>query len=179
MKRITIKELYETPDAFSGKTITVCGWCRNLRTSSSSFGFLGINDGSCFKNLQVVLEAEKLDNYKEIASQNIGAALIVKLRVSSSSHPMQCSPLSLTPQRLPLRALPHPITPFRTSVTPLSSFVPSLIFVLAQTRSTQFSVFAPRRRMLFINSSTKEASFTFTHLLSPHPTVRAQARCSA
>ncbi|MBO5745439.1 MAG: asparagine--tRNA ligase [Clostridia bacterium] len=78
MKRITIKELYETPDAFSGKTITVCGWCRNLRTSSSSFGFLGINDGSCFKNLQVVLEAEKLDNYKEIAKQNIGASFTVE-----------------------------------------------------------------------------------------------------
>ena len=78
MKRITIKELYETPEAFSDKVITVAGWCRSIRTSSASFGFLGINDGSCFKNLQIVLEAEKLENYKEIAKQNIGASFTVE-----------------------------------------------------------------------------------------------------
>ena len=33
--------------------------------------------GSCFKNLQVVMSAEELANYKEIAAQNVGAALIV------------------------------------------------------------------------------------------------------
>ncbi len=77
MKRITIKELYATPEEFGGKVITVAGWCRNLRTSSSSFGFININDGSCFKNLQVVVEAAKLDNYKDIAKQNIGASFTV------------------------------------------------------------------------------------------------------
>ena len=43
-----------------------------------TFGFIELNDGSCFKNLQVVMSAEELDNYKEIASQNVGAALIVR-----------------------------------------------------------------------------------------------------
>ena len=35
-----------------------------------------LNDGSCFKNLQVVLE-KTLANYDEVSSQNVGAAFIV------------------------------------------------------------------------------------------------------
>lgn len=57
MKRTTIKELFTAPQQFDGKTITVAGWCRNLR-ASNAFGFLELNDGSNFQNLQVVLEAE-------------------------------------------------------------------------------------------------------------------------
>ncbi|MBE6638959.1 MAG: asparagine--tRNA ligase [Ruminococcaceae bacterium] len=76
MKRTVIKELFTCPETYAGKEITVGGWCRNLRTSNV-FGFVELNDGSCFKNLQVVLEAEFLDNYKEIVSQNIGCAYVV------------------------------------------------------------------------------------------------------
>lgn len=42
-----------------------------------TFGFIELNDGSCFKNLQVVMDANMLDNYKDIAGQNVGAALII------------------------------------------------------------------------------------------------------
>ena len=76
MKRICIKEIYRDMAAFDGKTITVAGWARNIR-ASNAFGFIELNDGSYFKNLQVVLEDEKLSNYREIAKQNIGCALIV------------------------------------------------------------------------------------------------------
>ena len=76
MKRTTIKEIASTPEAFGGKTVVVAGWCRAIR-ASNLFGFIELNDGSCFKNLQVVFEDEKLANYKEIARQNIGAALVV------------------------------------------------------------------------------------------------------
>ena len=43
-----------------------------------TFGFIELNDGSCFRNLQVVMSAEELANYKEIAAQNVGASLIVR-----------------------------------------------------------------------------------------------------
>ena len=77
MKRTTIKEIFTCPEKFADKNITVAGWCRNLR-ASNAFGFIELNDGSAFKNLQVVIEAEKLDNYKEIASQNIGASFVAE-----------------------------------------------------------------------------------------------------
>jgi asparaginyl-tRNA synthetase len=75
MKRITVRELYESPEKFAGQRITVAGWCRSLR-ASNAFGFITLNDGSYFSCLQVVIEAEKIDNYAEIAGQNVGAAVV-------------------------------------------------------------------------------------------------------
>jgi len=76
MDRTLVKAIYESPEAFSGRTITVGGWVRSLR-DSKAFGFIDLNDGSCFKSIQVVFEREKVANYDEIAHQNVGAALIV------------------------------------------------------------------------------------------------------
>ncbi|MBO5214770.1 MAG: asparagine--tRNA ligase [Clostridia bacterium] len=76
MIREYVRNIYENPSAFDGKTVTVGGWIRNIR-DSKAFGFIDLNDGSYFSNLQVVFEREKINNYDEIASQNVGAALIV------------------------------------------------------------------------------------------------------
>ena len=76
MKRIEIQQLYLDPAKFGGQVITVGGWCRTIR-SSNAFGFIELNDGSAFKNLQVVIEADKLENYKNIAKQNVGASFVV------------------------------------------------------------------------------------------------------
>ena len=76
MERTVIAALFADQEALGGQTITVCGWARTIR-DMKTFGFIELNDGSCFKNLQVVMDANTLDNYKEIAGQNVGAALIV------------------------------------------------------------------------------------------------------
>ncbi len=76
MKRTLVKSIYQSPEEFGGKTITVGGWVRNLR-DSKAFGFIDLNDGSAFGSIQVVFEREKVDNYDEIASMNVGAALVV------------------------------------------------------------------------------------------------------
>ena len=76
MNRVLIRHIYEDMQKYSGKTVTVGGWVRNLR-DSKAFGFIDLNDGSYFKSVQVVFEREKVSNYDEIASQNVGAALVV------------------------------------------------------------------------------------------------------
>ena len=76
MERTTIAAIFADQEALGGQTVTVCGWARTIR-DMKTFGFIELNDGSCFKNLQVVMDANVLDNYKEIAGQNVGAALIV------------------------------------------------------------------------------------------------------
>ena len=76
-KRVSICELFRSKEVYGGKKITVCGWARTIR-DSKSFGFIELNDGSYFKNLQIVFEREKLDNYDEVAKQNVGAAFIVE-----------------------------------------------------------------------------------------------------
>ena len=76
MSYTKIAAIYADSETLSGQTVTVGGWARTIR-DMKNFGFIELNDGSCFKNLQVVMEAGTLENYKEIASQNVGAALIV------------------------------------------------------------------------------------------------------
>ena len=65
MKRTEISSIYKTPEAFLNKEVVVCGWVRTLR-DSKSLGFIDLNDGSYFKGVQVVIEDQKLDNFKEI-----------------------------------------------------------------------------------------------------------------
>ena len=77
MERITVKQLFNEPEAYAGTRITVAGWARTIR-ASNAFGFIELNDGSYLKNLQVVIEAEKLNNYKELAKQNVGASFVVR-----------------------------------------------------------------------------------------------------
>ena len=76
MKRTLVSEIFASPEAFDKTQITVGGWVRTIR-DLKSFGFIELNDGSYFKNLQVVFEDGVVENYKEIAKQNVGAALVV------------------------------------------------------------------------------------------------------
>ena len=76
MKHQKIAGIFADASAFDGQKIRVCGWVRTVR-DLKNFGFIELNDGSCFKSLQVVFERGSLNNYDEIAKQNVGAALIV------------------------------------------------------------------------------------------------------
>ncbi|WP_251318663.1 asparagine--tRNA ligase [Flintibacter muris] len=77
MERTTIAAIFNHQERLDGQNVTVMGWARTIR-DMKTFGFIELNDGSCFKNLQVVMDANVLDNYKEIAGQNVGAALVVQ-----------------------------------------------------------------------------------------------------
>ncbi len=77
MERTYIRELYQSPGDYAGKEITVAGWARTIR-DLKSFGFLELNDGSCFKGLQVVFEDGVVANYRDVAKQNVGASFVVK-----------------------------------------------------------------------------------------------------
>ena len=85
MDRILLRELYDTASLLDGRQIKVAGWVRTVR-NSKNFGFIELNDGSCFRSCQIVFEAEKLSNYSEIAKLNVGAAVEV------------CGVVCLTPQ---------------------------------------------------------------------------------
>ena len=72
--KTTVKSIFAAPNQFADQAVKVSGWIRTIR-ASNAFGFIEINDGTFFKNIQVVFESEILENYKEIASMNVGAAL--------------------------------------------------------------------------------------------------------
>lgn len=76
MERTLIAELYAGAAQMGGKTVTVCGWVRSIR-DSKALGFIDLNDGSCFRGVQIVFEDGKVENFREIAKCNVGAALSV------------------------------------------------------------------------------------------------------
>ncbi len=77
MKRELNRNLYESPEKYDGAEVTLGGWARNIR-DSKAFGFIDLNDGSCFKSVQIVFEREKIANYDEIAKLNVGSAVVVR-----------------------------------------------------------------------------------------------------
>lgn len=72
-----IKEVFLKSNELSDTKISVNGWVRTLR-ASKSFGFIELNDGSFFKNIQIVIEDEKLDNFASLCKLNVGASVRVE-----------------------------------------------------------------------------------------------------
>ena len=76
MEKVTIKELFKKSEDYYGKEIMIQGWIRTLR-DSKNFGFIEVNDGSYFKNIQVVFD-NSLDNFDEICKYTISTSLTVE-----------------------------------------------------------------------------------------------------
>lgn len=75
MTMVTVKKLYREDKAFYGQKVQVSGWVRTLR-ASNAFGFIELNDGTFFKNLQVVFDT-KLNNFKDISKLPISSSIRV------------------------------------------------------------------------------------------------------
>lgn len=73
MSSVMIKQLYRSAEEYLNKNIKVSGWVKTERTSKN-FGFIELNDGSFFKNLQIVFE-DNLENFNEIAKLTVGSAI--------------------------------------------------------------------------------------------------------
>lgn len=110
VKRIEIKKLFQNAKSFSEQQITVCGWLRTVR-DSKSIGFLELNDGSSFRNLQIVLEAGKVENFAEIVKLNVGAAVSVTGRVLLTPQAKQ--PLEIHAETVTLEGASAPEYPLQ------------------------------------------------------------------
>ncbi len=75
MKHLDIKSLFSDANLQDGQEVTVEGWVKTSR-ESKTMGFISLNDGSCFKSLQVVLEDGVIDNFKELANLGIGSSVV-------------------------------------------------------------------------------------------------------
>lgn len=71
---VTVKQLFRDQQEYAGKEIEVGGWVRTIR-DSKALGFIELNDGSFFKNLQVVFEDGAIDNFKEVCKIGVGSAV--------------------------------------------------------------------------------------------------------
>ncbi len=80
--RIEIKELYKQHASLLDQDVEVVGWIRTVR-NSKNYGFIAINDGSFFKPLQIVFDAETQCD-QAIESLPIGTALAVTGKLVAS-----------------------------------------------------------------------------------------------
>ena len=74
--KLKIKEIFREPEKFLNKEVEIEGWIRTLR-SSKKLGFIEVNDGTFFSNLQIVFD-EGLENFKEVEKLPISSAIVVK-----------------------------------------------------------------------------------------------------
>ncbi len=102
MSYTEIKKLFRSPVEYIGKTITVPGWVKTVR-DSKTFGFIELNDGTFFRNLQVVFEEGKLDNFKEVAKLSVGSSIEVEGELVETPNAKQ--PFELKAKRISIENL--------------------------------------------------------------------------
>ncbi len=70
-----IKDLFSDMSKYEGKEIVVEGWVKTIR-DSKTFGFIELNDGSFFKNIQIVFD-NTLDNFDDICKLPLSSSIKV------------------------------------------------------------------------------------------------------
>ena len=151
MKRTEIRQLFAAPESFDGAEVTVCGWVRTIR-DSKAIGFIELNDGSAFKNLQIILETEKVSNFAEIVKLNVGSAICVRGRVILTPQAKQ--PLEVHADEVVLEGASTPDYPLQKSAIRWNFCARSRICVRAPIPLKRYSACGAWLRMLSTAFST-------------------------
>ena len=87
MSNILVKDLYRNTEKYLDKEVQVSGWVKTLR-DSKNFGFIELNDGSFFKNVQIVFDTT-LSNFEDVKKLSISSSIIVKGQVVKTENAKQ------------------------------------------------------------------------------------------
>lgn len=159
MKRILISNVCKTPENYTAESVTVCGWIKTVR-DSKAFGFIELNDGSCYRNLQVVFSAEKIENYKEIAKLNVGSAICVKGSVILTPQAKQ--PFEIHADEISIEGASTPEYPLQKKRHTLE-FLRSIAHLRPRT-NTLSAVFRVRSAAAYaIHKFFNENGFVYVH----------------
>ena len=120
MDNIIIKDLYRNSEKYCGTKIKVSGWVRTVR-DSKTFGFIEINDGSFFKNLQVVFD-NNLSNFDEICKLTLSSSITVEgdlIKTENAKQPFELKAtnveiIALSAPEYPLQKKRHTMEYLRT-----------------------------------------------------------------
>ena len=157
--RVLIRDVYKNQEQFGGKTVVVMGWARTIR-DSKAFGFIELNDGSYFKNLQIVFESANLENYDEIAKQNVGTSLIIEGTVVLTPEAKQ--PLEVKATKITVEGASTPDYPLQKKRHSLE-YLREIAYLRPRT-NTFSAVFRVRSEAAFaIHSFFNERGFVYVH----------------
>lgn len=158
MKSITIRTLFEEPERYYDNEITIAGWVRNNR-DSKEFGFLVVNDGTFFNNIQVVYHND-LNNFNDITKMNVGTAVIVTGRFIATPGAKQPFEMQATAIRLEgASTSDYPLQKKRHSF----EYLRSITHLRARTNTFQ-AVFRVRSLIAYaIHKFFNERNFVYVH----------------
>ena len=120
MDNVLIRTLYHSAEEYFDKEICINGWVRTVR-DSKVFGFMEINDGSFFKNVQVVFD-NTLENFNEICKYTISSSVEVSgilVKTENAKQPFEIKAtkvtlLSMSDSDYPLQKKRHTFEYLRT-----------------------------------------------------------------
>ncbi|MHB1405428.1 MAG: asparagine--tRNA ligase [Desulfitobacteriaceae bacterium] len=158
MHKADIKHIYRESKKYLGQRISLQGWVRTVR-DLKAFGFIELNDGTFFNNLQVVFD-ENLINFKEIVKLTVSSAIAVEGVLAESpgaKQPFELKAgkieiLSLCPSDYPLQKKRHSFEYLRT------------IAHLRPRTNTYAAVFRLRSLLAYaIHQFFQERGFVYVH----------------
>lgn len=158
VKAVLVKDIYRNTEKYVDQVITISGWVRTIR-ASKRFGFIEINDGSFFKNIQVVYE-EDLENFKEISKLNVSSSLVVEGKLVLTPEAKQPFEIKATKITIEGRSTPdYPLQKKRHSF----EFLREIAHL--RPRSNTFSaVFRVRSLAAYaIHKFFQERNFVYVH----------------
>jgi asparaginyl-tRNA synthetase len=109
MEKATVRQIYRETARYFNQPVEVSGWIRTLR-DAKTLGFIELNDGTFFKNLQIVCE-ESLPEFGTILKQGTGAALTVQGILAESPGAKQ--PFELKAERITVEGEAPPEYPLQ------------------------------------------------------------------
>ncbi len=153
-----VKKIFAETEQLLNLKLEVRGWIRTQR-ESKNFAFIELNDGSCFKNLQVVY-GDALANFAEVARFPLGTSLRVTGTLVPS--PAAGQPFELkaeTIEAIGLSALDYPLQKKRHSF----EFLRTIPHLRPRT-NTFMAVFRVRSLVAFaIHKFFHERGFVYVH----------------
>ncbi|MBR2398245.1 MAG: asparagine--tRNA ligase, partial [Clostridia bacterium] len=159
MERLLLKDLLKDYQSYGEKEVVVAGWVRTVR-DSKAFGFIELNDGSCFKTTQIVFESNVLENYQEIASLNVGAAIICTGKVVLTPENKQ--PYEIKATKIEIEGLSTPDYPLQKKRHSLE-YLREIAYLRPRT-NTFNAVFRIRSECAFaIHKFFNEQGFVYVH----------------
>ena len=158
LKKLLIKQLFRETAAHLNQEIYLSGWVRTLR-DSKTFGFIELNDGSFFKNLQVVFD-DSLENFAQIVKLSVGSSIEVTGQLVESPGAKQ--PFELKANKIIIAGTSTPDYPLQKKKHSFE-FLRTIAHLRPRT-NTFAAVFRVRSLAAFaIHGFFQERNFVYVH----------------
>lgn len=158
MERCVVKTLYRECEKYLNKEVVITGWVRKLR-AQKNFGFIELNDGSFFENVQVMYTTD-LKNHDEISRLSNASSIEVRGKLIESLGAGQKFEIQATEIKIIHKAdLDYPLQNKRHTF----EYLRTIAHLRART-NTFSAVFRVRSVLAYaIHKFFQEKGFVYTH----------------